>query len=626
MSESIDRRRFLRNGVVKIGAFSLAGLTSLPFLDSIQHPAQAKKGRDSSGSGSSHRQHPRPHRSEHNTRPDKDDGGSFNSPGGELARGRGREAVFNFTPFTSPLTIPPVKEALPWINDEPPFQVEDTGPRGADIPHHLIDSRQARYFEGTIKQGWAQILPRGYPQTEIWGFDGMAPGPTFTGRHMVPHFVRWHNQHFDKDFPLVIHNHGGHQSAHSDGASLTYPDRAIPVGDFRDFCYPHVAPVDLGTGDPSIGYQDIADFASTQWYHDHAHGRTSRNVYLGMAGLYLLWDELERRLIEEDRVLPQDRYDIPLVLQDKVLDREGQLVFDQEANDFNGYLGNTFTVNGVAQPYFEVERRKYRFRILDGSSARWYGLRFSRSHGRVLSILQIGQDSWLLPQAIAPTSFGRRNLLTVAPAERVEVIVDFSACEAGEEVFLENLMVHKSGRGPDGISMDDRNAPPPLMKFKVKGPKVFNDCTVTFGDPLRPHHALLEDPRVRRQLKRGDFITRRWEFERRHGGWVINDEFFNPHRDDAQPRIDRWERWILKNTSGGWWHPIHLHLEAHNILSNSRRILDPGERFKKDVTVLGPNEEVEILVRFRTFPGRFVFHCHNLEHEDHAMMGVFNVV
>lgn len=178
-------------------------------------------------------------------------------------------------------------------------------------------------------------------------------------------------------------------------------------------------------------------------------------------------------------------------------------------------------------------------------------------------------------------------------------------------------------------------APPPgtpLMKFivgptignpssqpfpKAANPGGFNgDATIEPGDPLRPHTPITAAEIVR---------TRHFVFDREDGAWTINERFFDPDRDDADPDLGTAERWILENDSGGWVHPIHIHLEAHQVQSLKERPLEPQDAAKKDTVLLGPDEVAEVFMKFRTFPGRFVFHCHNIEHEDMRMMGVFHV-
>jgi FtsP/CotA-like multicopper oxidase with cupredoxin domain len=474
-----------------------------------------------------------------------------------------------------------------------------------DVPA-TVQLGPPKFYEVHMRKAKVEIIPD--VKTEIWGYDGMYPGPTFQVRHNEPAVVRFFN---DLDETTIVHNHGAHVAADSDGSASVNPDRLIRPGQYRDFCYPNIAPVD-----PATGEQDMADFSSTQWYHDHTHlpevdlGRTGRNVYMGLAGYYLLTDELEQGLID-DGVLPGGKYDVPLVLQDRLFAANGSLIYDPEADNFDGVLGDVFVVNGKAHPVFHVERRKYRFRILAGTNARWFGLRLSSG-----KMVVIGSDSWLLPEAVPAVLIdeeGTRleNAIRLAPAERAEIVVDFR--DAPREVFLENILLQEDGRRPKGILIPgDR-----LLKFVVDGRVAENDATVEVGTPLRPHVPIRAD-----EIS----VTRVFEFEHSNGRWAINGRFFDHNRDDADPKKNAAERWLLINKGGGWAHPIHIHLEAQQLQSLSEREMAPHERFKKDTIDLGSNEEAEVFIKFRTFTGRYVFHCHNVEHEDEAMMGVFNVM
>ena len=446
-----------------------------------------------------------------------------------------------------------------------------------------------------MEEAVTQIIPG--VDTRIWGYNGLYPGPTFRVRHGEPAIVRFTNHlanvHFGKqrlDVHALVHNHGGHQSSESDGSPVD-PNREIHPHGFKDFCYPNMAPIN-----PATGKQETSDFGSTQWYHDHLMDQTGRNVYMGLAGFYLLTDDLERGLIASGK-LPADAFDIPLAIQDRVFSSDGSLLF--EPGDFDGVLGDVYVVNGKAQPRFQVGRRKYRFRILNGANARFLELRLSSG-----TFLQIGNDSWLLPYAIPRTS------LRLAPAERADVIIDFR--DAPAEVFLSNVLEQTDGRGPDEVKLPGT----PVLKFIVSGSRLSDNATIGPGGALRPHTPISPTEIVR---------TRQWEFERSGGHWVINHEDFDPGRDDATPKANTAERWILKNGGGGWAHPIHMHLEAHQVQRFNGRAPALHNSFKKDTTALGPGDEAEVLMKFRTFTGKYVFHCHNIEHEDRAMMGLFEV-
>src|SRR5438093_11140766 len=352
-----------------------------------------------------------------------------------------------FTPFTQALPIPPVKQP------------------GASFTHRCalpaVSGLSApKFYTVQMKKATAEIIP-GHPETVIWGYDGLYPGPTFRVNHNEPAIVRFVN---GLTVNTIVHNHGGHTSSESDGSDSVFPSQVIPPTQSRDFCYGNIAPVN-----PATGQQETSDFASTQWYHDHMMDLTGQNVYMGLAGFYLLKDELEKGLIT-DGVLPAESVngtalDIPLVFQDRVFDANAQLVFKPAADEFKGWLGDVFVVNGKAQPYFNVQRRKYRFRILNGSNARWY--EFQLSSGQ---FLQIGNDSWLLPYAIPRTS------IRLGLAERADVIIDFRNVPAAPNnvVYLSNILQQKEGTGPEGVERPGK----PLLKFIVSGSPTTNDASV----------------------------------------------------------------------------------------------------------------------------------------------------
>lgn len=452
---------------------------------------------------------------------------------------------------------------------------------------------------------------------------GIFPAPTILARQGQPGVVRVQNNlgnvgEVGTAPECSVHLHGDHTPAHSDG----YPDFYIMPGRKRDYYYPNIGPrEDAKPAAAGANAWEIAkagnqgpyspsDLPTTMWYHEHGMDITGYLVSRGLAGFYLVQDDVEIGLIKEGVLPPfyttptMDGFykdtvtDLPLALMDQVFDSTGtQLPYN--FLDHNGRLGDVFTINGVAQPFYEVERRKYRLRFLNASNARIYHLKLS--HG---GFIQLGQDTWEFPNAQGTKEF------TLAMAQRVDTVVDFS--DAPDEVYLLNLMEQKDGRGPKRI---DRNNPTPLMKFKVTGSKHYNDVSVEVGTPLRPFDRIPESEVV---------ATRYFKFVRRNGAWQINNHFFSPRTTNATPVLNSAERWIFENGGGGWWHPIHIHLEAHEIVKYNGKKPPPQFRFNVDISVLEPRGTSEFLMKFRTFTGPFVFHCHNLEHEDIRMMHVFD--
>ncbi|MEB3350264.1 MAG: multicopper oxidase domain-containing protein [Cyanobacteriota bacterium] len=443
----------------------------------------------------------------------------------------------------------------------------------------------------------------------IVGYNGITPGPLFKTRVGRPVVVRNYNQaseHFS------THLHGGHNAAHADG----FPTFVVEPGKYRDHYYANTVPM-------KNGKPDFSEAPSTMWYHDHGIDLTEKHVLEGTAGMWLTFDDRELNLIK-NKVLPgwggspaawkeatfmsqPSRWDIPLVLADKRFNANGTLHHDPL--EFDGQLGDIETVNGKAYPTLTVQPTKYRFRILDGSIARFYNLQLSDNYGGRPPFIGLGSDTWLYPKAI------RQNNIFLTPAQRADVVIDFSKYKAGDVVYLENIMEQTDGRGPKGTPLDPRPllTPDRLLKFEVAGPKVppAQIPKVVPGTPLRPHSKI--DPTT-------IAATRTFEFSRRNGHWQINQVDYVPEHANFTPSSGGAERWIFRNNSGGWAHPVHVHLESQQVESYNGQAPLPQDRAKRDTIWLTPNGEVSVLMHFRTFEGPFVLHCHILGHEDLMMM------
>jgi len=340
----------------------------------------------------------------------------------------------------------------------------------------------------------------------------------------------------------------------------------------------------------------------------------------GLAGLLLVFDELDTgdergaTFPETNLRLPSGEFDVPLVLADKLFAPDGSLVYVPE--NFGGFLGDRYLVNGAVQPFLRVAARKYRFRILAASNARVFGLVLADSRGRRQRFDHVANGGGLFSRTLRDEDF---QLL--GPAMRADIIVDFSQYPPGTELFLENRIEQQDGRGP-GDSFDDvdvQGSGDRIMKFIV-GETVPDPSQVP--DVLRPFDAIPQSEL--RTLPRRTF-----RFERRNGAWAINGELVDLERSVARPRLERAEIWKLENKSGGWWHPIHIHLELFRVLKlngQQPRLIELRDGIARvDTIMLGGNDVAEVYVRFQDFPGPFVFHCHNVEHEDHFMMARFDV-
>ena len=484
-------------------------------------------------------------------------------------------------PFASELPIPPVPRAVA------PFSTARAVAAGT-VFHELRGREGLHRYHPDL------------PPTRVWGYEdvhgdaraAITPGPTFVSRAGTPMLVRFRNElpadHRGFGVPnMVVHRHGGEQSSEDDG----YPEDLFRPGESRDYLFPETA----HPGDPR-------ETQTTLWYHDHLVYFTAPNVYRGLAGFFIRHSDFdpgdESTPGSTGLRLPSGPYDIGLAIQDKRFAPDGALVYD--SNQHDGYLGDTYVVNGAVQPFLRVKRRKYRFRFLCASNARFFELFLSTGQ----PFTQIATEGGLLERPLQ-----RRSIL-MSPGERHEVILDFSAYPQGAEIVLENRLEQKSGRGPDGPAA----FPTPILKFIVDG---------TASDPS-------EVPfRLREPFPADPFpptVRRTFEFTRRNGAWAVNNELWDPERIVAQPRIEDVEVWTLRNSSGGWWHPIHIHLTLSQILSRNGRAPDPWDAGMRDMVVLGPNDECEVRVQFKQFRGRYVFHCHNVEHEDMAMMARFDTV
>jgi FtsP/CotA-like multicopper oxidase with cupredoxin domain len=422
------------------------------------------------------------------------------------------------------------------------------------------------YYEITQRPANLTIFPG--VSTPAWTYQGTYPGPTIVSRAGRRAVVRHTNQ---LPSPVVVHLHGGHTPHDSDG----YPADLVPPGDHRDYTYP------------------FHQRAATLWYHDHRMGFTGPSVWRGLAGFHLVHDD------EEDALpLPKGDHDIPIMIADRAFDAEGLLTYpslDPTLTDTpgvtdayaNGVLGDVILVNGAPWPVLRVDRAKYRLRLLNASNSRRY--RLVLTPGAIFT--QIGSDGGLLSAPIAQPA------LELAPAERFDVIIDFAAFPAGARVELRNTL----GTGSTAQ----------VMRFDVAGPPVRDDATI----PATLSRSATLDPA-------SAVVTRNFLFQNAGGSmsWRINGQAYDPAHPLARPGLGQTEIWRFVTDLH---HPIHLHLDSFEVLGRNGKQPGPYDHGWKDTLDLYPAQSAEILVRFTDYAGRFVFHCHNLEHEDMAMMADF---
>jgi len=423
-------------------------------------------------------------------------------------------------------------------------------------------------YDLAIREADVEIIPG--KLTRIMGFNGLTPGPTIrarVGRQVVMSHTNGLPVTTLGGAPgdVAIHLHGGHVPSSEDG----FPTDIIRPGATRSYTYPN------------------NQLPATLWYHDHLMGYTGPHVWFGMAGFYILTDDYEDSL-----GLPSGAYEIPLAIQDRNFDSTGKLVY---TGNWNGETGNTILVNGTIQPNFKVASRKYRFRVLNGSNMRKY--RIALSNGQPFHVL--GMEGGLLPAPVEVTS------LVLASAERADIVVDFSSLPVGSSVVLQNSL----GSGSTAN----------IMRFDVD--RVETD-TSRLPLELRPLEKLSASQAVR---------TRSFTFSDGMMGmmggapWVINGKPFDPNRVDADPKLGTVEIWEFRNMSM-MDHPAHLHQAMFQILDINGNPPPPTHAGWKDTVNVPAMGTVRIIMRFADYAGKYVLHCHVLEHEDNAMMARFDVV
>lgn len=537
-------------------------------------------------------------------------------------------------PATTPFVVelPVYKAKLPVSSLIPaPTQSANTsgGECGRAIHQRETDWPSQKFYTIQVKEALHSFHPA-LPLQKIWGYDGIIPGPTFVERYGVPITVRISNELPTNSIgfgspEISTHLHNLHCSSESDGyagdyySATKFGPTLTSAGGFKDHHYPNCY----------AGYDDYRYYATkgdsrealgTLWYHDHRIDFTGPNCYKGLTGMYLLFDEFDsgNELDTNPKALRLPSgvgtYDIPLSFSDKVFDSSGYVAFDQFAT--KGILGNKFCVNGKVQPFFKVERRKYRFRMLDEGPSRFYEFYLTNSTGINQSFSLISEDGNLLPATITAKN------VHLSPASRSDIVIDFAQYPIGTKLFIVNRLIQTDGRGPEDGTVNIRGADGLLTKA---GTKILRFDV--FKDPALPDMSRV--PALLRELPPIDLsevkATRYFEFDKENEIWTVNGKIFDVEVPVASPKRGTAEIWVLKG-KGSWHHPVHIHLEEGRILSRNGRPPEPHEAGRKDVYTLGPDDELHVFTRFREFKGKFMMHCHNLTHEDHAMMVRFDVV
>ncbi|PYN98139.1 MAG: hypothetical protein DMD91_15895 [Candidatus Rokuibacteriota bacterium] len=548
------------------------------------------------------------------------------------------------TPFQDPLPIPPVMKPVQ-LNPAPtkgpnPKPAAATPPVAGVVdvkgyteartePHQRWTefggaSDTAAGFNGLMYESIEEAVRFNFypavdrvPPSTIWTFVERSTGAVgplrIKAQYGTPVVHRIHNALPDDNGGFgknetTTHLHNGHTASESDGGPL----RGYGKGHFYDYHYANVragfsSNVPTSTLNGRTVRGDVHETMSFLWYHDHEVDFTAQNTYKMLASFYTLFSN-DILLDTDDETtglrLPSGKFDIPMLFMDKVFDPvTGQLFFD--LFNLDGILGDKMTVNGKIQPFLEVERRKYRFRFLVGGPSRFIEL--SLSNGQ--PFYRLTSDGNLLPRTLVEKS------IRIAVAERVDVIVDFTNARAGDRIYLQNRLEQVNGRGPTGKLI----APDNVVEFRVVGGPV--------ADPSQIPTTILELPSTNVRIAQ----QRNWSFDRQGGAWAVNGKFFD-QTISAFVKQNTAELWNFKSGKG-WAHPVHPHLEEHQILSRDKQPPPDFEVARKDMSVIGENVigtrgtgEMQIFMQFRDWLGDYPMHCHNTVHEDHAMMILFKLV
>lgn len=475
-------------------------------------------------------------------------------------------------------------------------------------------------YQGEVLQGdpaSLQIIPNSYL------------GPIFRirqGQHIRIHFVN------DLPEASIIHWHG-----------LLLPEAMD--------AHPHYA---INSGETYTYDFIVANRAGTYWYHPHPHGSTATQVYQGLAGLMIVADD------EEDSAnLPTGDYDIPLVIQDRSFDADNQLVYisggmmTRMMTQMMGFLGDNILVNGQSGMALDVETRAYRLRLLNGSNFRIYKLGWDDS----TPLTVIGTDGGLLEFPV------ERPYITLSPGERVDLRVDFSGRTVGSQFTLNSLSftgVEMGGTMMGGMEMPETTTLPQGTEYPILTVNIARESAESLTLPERlstiTRYPLAEainaeSPRI-------------FEIAMINEVWTINGRSYemNAVAEDEVVKAGTLELWEFINvvndgermgnmgghsmmghgsrdaqamTEDQMAHPMHIHGVQFQVLERSVNdafregwetvragYVDEGW---KDTILLMPGERVKLLMRFDVEPGLFVYHCHNLEHEDLGLMRNYRI-
>jgi FtsP/CotA-like multicopper oxidase with cupredoxin domain len=510
---------------------------------------------------------------------------------------------------------------------------------------------------------------------------GSLPPPLIKARYGEPLICRIYNNlpvdpTQNKGFgrnETSLHLHNAHNGGESDGASNAFH---FP-GTFYDFRWGTTLArrdsINIDASDPRASGPDgngrltnvpgdYRELQGTMWFHDHRFFFTAENVYKGMAGMINYYSGPDRGNESlKDGVnlcLPSGSlldwgnidFDVNLMVSDAATDKDGQLFFD--IFDTDGFLGDIVLVNAQVAPFFEVLPRKYRFRLLNASMARFYMLALADSGGKAVPFQFIANDGNLVVNPVPLNSLDEQG-----PGERYDIVVDFSQFRVGDKVRLVNLLQQSDGRKPAGpvslaTALSGKSGDPavgPVLEFRIASSVASIDVP---GVTHTAASATNANPIATKLTDLIPIVTpvrqRIFEFGKSGGGdsrdpvtgqctpscgaeavfpWSMKVDGHAAHTFNANrasvliPKPGDVEHWTFVNGGGGWDHPVHLHFEEGVTIDRGQGVIGPTEKFvRKDVWRLRPSGQVKVQVKFSDFGGAYVSHCHNTAHEDFAMM------
>jgi len=550
-------------------------------------------------------------------------------------------------PFAQQMPIPPALDTT-ILNPVPKKAANIGAGEAARCDHQRwTDFPFKRQYAMSAVESSMMFHPS-WKSTSIWGFNGVFPGPTILGKYNEAAIVRFSNTLNPNDpgpaIPeITVHLHNGHTPSESDGFAGDYfgpgcnpaaticPPTSGPSmpdpddtnmeqfcvqGSWKDNFYPNI----YAGGDP-------LEAQHTYWYHDHRAMFTEYNTYNGLAGMYLLFDNVDSGDENDTSTtalhLPSGygKHDIPLIFAERSFCDNYQLFYPTPL------VGDKFTVNGAIQPYYPVNRRKYRFRLLNTGPTRTYQHKLSPS----LPLFVVATDGNLLQNPIQVGPGLAVDSILHSVAERYDIVIDFTHTNIGDHYYLVNIFP-VDGDLPFStaqfVGCDSPTALPAGVEIK--------QVTMRFdvvGDEA--DHSKVPSQLTTYPVIPPPAATFKWDFSNSAtpGEFLINCKEFDPARVDHTVVQGTSEHWTIKNTSNGnpaWQHPVHIHFEEFRIiqrLDSSGAVvpIPPLQTGRKDIVRVNPGEQATIAMQFRDFVGRYMIHCHNMSHEDDFMMARWDI-